>query len=60
MLSALFRVEGLIFFPCSIGFVIGLILRRAKDRVARIKGICVLVAFPLVIAATLLLVAGTT
>ena len=58
--SALFRVEGLIFFPCSIGFLIGLILRKAKDRVARLKGICLLVAFPLVIAATLFLVAGPT
>ena len=60
MVSALFRVEGVIFFPCSIGFLIGLILRTATDRVARIKGICLLVAFPLVIAATLFLVAGTT
>ena len=31
-----------------------------ENRVARIKGICVLAVFPLVIAATLFLVAGTT
>jgi len=60
MFSAAFRVEGLIFFPCSILFLIGLILRRANDRIARIKGICILVAFPLVIAATLFLVFGSS
>ena len=59
MLSAAFRVEGLLFFPCSILFLIGLILRRANDRIARIKGICILVAFPLGIAATLFLVLGS-
>ena len=60
MLSAAFRVEGLIFFPCSILFLLGLILRRANDRIARIKGICLLVAFPLVIGAVLFLVLGSS
>jgi hypothetical protein len=60
ILSAAFRVEGLIFFPCSILFLIGLVLREAHDRIARIKGICILVAFPLVIAATLFLVLGSS
>jgi len=60
ILSAAFRVEGLIFFPCSILFLIGLIMRKANDRIARIKGICILVAFPLVIAATLFLVSGSS
>jgi len=60
MLSAMFRVEGLIFFPCSILFLIFLLLGRANDRIARIKGTCILVAFPLVIGATLLLVLGSS
>jgi hypothetical protein len=60
ILSAAFRVEGLIFFPCSILFLIGLIMRKANDRIARVKGICILVAFPLVIAATMFLVLGSS
>jgi 4-amino-4-deoxy-L-arabinose transferase-like glycosyltransferase len=60
MLSATFRVEGLIFFPCSILFLIGLVLRRTDYRIARIKGIGILVAFPLVIAAALFLVLGSS
>jgi 4-amino-4-deoxy-L-arabinose transferase-like glycosyltransferase len=60
ILSAAFRVEGLIFFPCSILFLIGLTMRKDNDRIARIKGICILVAFPLVIAATLFLVLGSS
>jgi len=59
MLSAAFRIEGLIFFPCSILFLMGLILRRADDRIAKVKGICVLVAFPLVIGAALFLALGS-
>ena len=59
MFSAAFRVEGLIFFPCSILFLIGLILRRGDYRIARIKGIGILVALPLVIAAALFLVMGS-
>ena len=35
-------------------------MRKANDRIARIKGICILVAFPLVIAATLFLVSGSS
>jgi 4-amino-4-deoxy-L-arabinose transferase-like glycosyltransferase len=60
ILSAAFRIEGLIFFPCSILFLIGLVMREAHDRIARIKGICILVAIPLVIAATLFLVLGSS
>jgi 4-amino-4-deoxy-L-arabinose transferase-like glycosyltransferase len=58
--SAAFRVEGFILFPCLILFLIGLIMRKADDRIARIKGICILVVFPLVIAATLFLVLGSS
>lgn len=60
MLSAMFRVEGLIFFPCSILFLTALLLRRANDRISKIKGICILVAFPLVSAATLFLLLGSS
>ena len=59
MLSAAFRIEGMIFFPCIILFLIGLILRRANDRIAKIKGICLLVVLPLVIGATIFLLLGS-
>ena len=59
MLSAAFRIEGMIFFPCMILFLIGLILRRANDRIAKIKGICLLVVLPLVIGATIFLLLGS-
>ena len=60
ILSAAFRVEGLIFFPCTILFLTGLILKKANDRIAIIKGACILVVFPLVVAATLFLLLGSS
>ena len=58
-LSALFRIEGLIYFPGSILFLTGLILWKSHDRVARIKGVCVLITFPLTISMALVLLKGT-
>jgi 4-amino-4-deoxy-L-arabinose transferase-like glycosyltransferase len=60
MLSAAFRIEGLIFFPCSILFLIGLILGSARDRIERIKGIGILIGLPLVIGGALFLILGSS